>query len=263
MIIEDIEGLIKSVSDSKQSELREIELDFIRECIDPPRPNELIQRIDDIQGGVPPRAIDSDPKIKEMIEPIREQLPPEVLEAPNDYEQISRISDVLAECKEILPENWEKLSLDERISVLNNLESQIAKIEHRPACILEAEYMKKVKKFNGELYGSFGYQKIEADGTFKIAINSELLKSNDPQFLQKTLDTLLHEGRHAYQAYSVAFRDIHTSRGDITNWTENYRKYGYQESSRFGFKLYWMQPVEADARKFAEDGMEAYKKKLS
>ena len=39
-------------------------------------------------------------------------------------------------------------------------------------------------------------------------------------------------------------------------------RYGYQNAQLWGFKAYWMQPIEADARKFAEDVLTAYKKKL-
>ena len=95
----------------------------------------------------------------------------------------------------------------------------------------------------------------------RIVINSELVKSDNPNCYFEVLDTVVHEGRHSYQTYNMEQRQTHTSYGDLTNWKTNLDKYGYQDAQICGFKLYWMQPVEADARKFAEDVLTAYKEK--
>ena len=222
-MLEKIEDIASAASDAQSVErISDLELEFIGECIDPPKPEELAIRIDDITGGIPPKAIDSNPQIAEMLEPIRDQIPPKYLEAPNDMEQVSQISDMMADTIELRPENWKQLSQEERLAVLNDLEIKIAEIEHRPPC---------------PIYTS--------QACFK-----------------ETLNTLVHEGRHSYQTYNMTERATHTSQGDLTNWHKNMEEFGYQSVQKCGFKAYWLQPIEADARKFAEDVLTAYEKKI-
>jgi len=260
-MIEDIEGLKSVADDARNAEIREIELDFIGECITPPRVDELIARIDDIQGSKPPKAIDSNPEIAKMLEPIRDQIPTKYLEAPDDMEQVRLISEIMSATPELKPEVWKELSLQKRIDVLNKLENQIAQIEHRNPCPIVVEDLGKITKTPHGLLGSMGVHSTNGFGKEEITINSRLIMSDDPEFFEEALNTLIHEGRHSYQTYNLTHRSVHTSAGDLTNWYRNLNEFGYQRS-KFGYKLYWMQPIEADARKFAEDVLTAYKKKI-
>lgn len=255
---------IPSSSPDKRNgmELSSNELEYIKECVVPPNPNALIQRVDELQDCVPPKALDSNPQIAEMIEPIREKIPPEYLEAPNDMEQVEQISDVMANTEGLKLQEWKELGLEERVKLLNELESRIAEIEHRPACPIEVKDLGKISEYKGMLQGHMGYHETTLWGGERIVINSELVKSNNPKYFNEVLDTVIHEGRHSYQTYNLEHRETHTSKGDLTNWKTNMNEYGYQNAALCGFKLYWMQPVEADARKFAEDVLNAYKSKL-
>lgn len=260
-MMENIESMSShSIEDTKTTDYSKIELEFIKECINPPQPEELAMRIDDIQGEKPPKAIDSDPKIAEAIEPIRDQIPSKYLEAPNDMEQVNQISDVMRVTNGLKLEEWKELSLDQRVELLNQLESKIAAIEHRPACPITVENLGELSENNGRIGGHLGYHENGFSGE-RIVINSELVKSDNPNCYFEVLDTVLHEGRHSYQTYNMEQRQTHTSHGDLTNWKTNLDQYGYQNAQLCGFKLYWMQPVEADARKFAEDVLTAYKEK--
>ena len=238
----------------KATDISQNEWEYIKECVVPPQPEELVMRIDEIQGGKPPKAIDSDPKLSEMIEPIRDQIPSEYLEAPSDMKQVEQISDVMSDMEGLKLEEWKELSLEQRGKLLNQLESKIADIEHRPACPVFVESLGKLSESNGHIDGRMGCHHGE-----RIVINSELVKSDHPVFYRELLDTVVHEGRHSYQTYNLECRQTHTSQGDLTNWKENMYGYGYQSAALCGFKAYWMQPVEADARKFAEDVLAAYK----
>ena len=103
-MFENIESMSSNhVEDTKTTDYSKVELEFIKECINPPQPEELVMRIDDIQGGKPPKAIDSDPKIAEVIEPVRDQIPSKYLEAPNDMEQVLALSRwrTLVRCRRI------------------------------------------------------------------------------------------------------------------------------------------------------------------
>ncbi len=247
---------------SSLSERTQVELDYIRECVCPPKPEELAARIDDIQGGAPPKALDSDPKIAAIIEPLKDILPKEYFEAPSDIEQVDTIVELLSNTEGIKLQDWQKLSLDQRVDLLNRLEKQIAEIEHRPACPIRTKDLGNISEQNGGLTGLMGEHITTAFGQEYIYLNSELVKSNNPVFYDMVLETLLHEGRHSYQTYNLEQRETHTSPGDITNWRINLDHYGYQNPQLCGFKSYWLQPIEADARKFAEDVLTAYKQRI-
>lgn len=262
-MIEDIEGLSSYSNDANKAEgLSDTVLEYVGECISPLRIDELVERIDEIQGKYPPSAIDSNPQIAELLAPVKDQIPVEYLEAPSDFEQVSEISDVMAGMEGLRPEEWQNLSIEERVELLNQLESRVAEIEHRPACPIEAEDLGFVYEMCGELQGYMGYHQSDIFGNERIVINTELLASNDPTYFREVLDTVIHEGRHSYQTYNLDSRETHTSQGDLTNWQINRNDMGYQDAEKCGFRAYWMQPIEADARKFAEDVLTAYQKKI-
>ena len=77
------------------------------------------------------------------------------------------------------------------------------------------------------------------------------------------MDTLIHEGRHAYQDYNLNEREVHPRSGDVSNWRLNEERFGYQDAEHCGMKAYALQPVEADARAFAEDVLKQYFNKIS
>lgn len=93
-----------------------------------------------------------------------------------------------------------------------------------------------------------------------IVINSDVIESNSFNDYREALDTLVHEGRHAYQNYNLYEREVHPRGGDISNWKLNEFSYGYQDAEHFGFKAYALQPLEADARAFAEDVLNEFLK---
>lgn len=252
-----------TIEQSEFKELSDSELEYVQECVVPPNPEALVQRIDELQDNhMPPKAIDNNPQIAEIIEPMRDSIPSEYLEAPSDMEQVELISNVMIDCEALRFEEWKNLSIEERVGLLNDLEGKIAKIEHRPACSIQIEYLGSITENYGCLQGHMGYHQKTFGGTERIVINSELVRSDNPLFYREVLDTVVHEGRHSYQTFNLEQRETHTSKGDLTNWHTNLEQYGYQNAQLFGFKAYWMQPVEADARKFAEDVLNAYNKKL-
>lgn len=258
-MIENIEGLSSIQKDDiKISDFSKTELDYLKECIVPPQIETLAKRIDEIQDVEPPKALDSIPQIAEIIEPIRDYLPSKYLEAPPDHEQVEQISDLMSDIEGVKFEEWSKLSLEQRVELLNHIETKIAEIEHRPVCPIDIEYLGPIKT-DGKIGGHMGYHENNPISGERIVINSELVKSNDPRCHYEVLDTLIHEGRHSYQTYNIEHRQTHASKGDLENWKINLEEYGYQNTQLFGFKLYWMQPIEADARKFATDVLTAYK----
>lgn len=207
-------------------------------------------------------------KTSDVWEQFRLKLEPKYLEAPSDKVQQEQIAETLCDTKELEFDNWTKLSIKGKVEVLNQLEQRIADIEHRPAATIRSEVMDP--DING----------YELNG--EIALNEEHLKATDlsPEKLEEVLETMIHEGRHAYQEYNVYERQVHPSGAQVDSWRENYEMVGYASGepvytsvlgfsytneglAKLGARLYYYQPVEIDARQFASDTMSAYHNKLN
>lgn len=200
---------------------------------------------------------------QENLEVLQSRL--ETTEIVTDLEMSEGIADYLETVEEIKFENWSKLSLEQKTEVLNRIEQHVASIEHRPALKVELEPMKP---------RTLGYQSASEH---KIALNSMYVASNNPGVHREVLDTIIHEGRHAYQHYNVDVRNIHESGAEVATWRENFYDPRYQyyhstgqkiiipynDGSRHDvdFRLYYYQPVEIDARNFAKDVMNRLEEK--
>lgn len=250
-MLEDIEGVTSAikVDEGEKDTLSASECAYICECVGGNSPLTLVDRIDELSGAKPPSAIDSNSAIAKLIEPIKDQIDLKYLEAPSDFEQVEKASDAMLDIEGTRYEEWERMTPRQRLEAMQKVENTIAEIAHRPACEVRCESMET---------NYLGYY----DHLSKtITLNSRYLEK-DIYSYRETFDTIVHEGRHAYQDYNLTERQIHTSPGDLTNWRINHNKYGYQSSQVFGMKLYWMQPVEADARKFAEDVIKKFNEKI-
>lgn len=202
-----------------------------------------------------------DPKA-EQIDKIESISSFEQYECLNDAEVTEEIAEYLSGLENLKYENWKKLSLEERRALLNTMEVRIAQIEHRPPLPI------KVEKMDAR---TFGYQ----DSYNKlIALNSRYVMSDSKEAYRDVIDTIIHEGRHAYQHYNVDQKCIHSSLSVVNTWRENfydpkYRYYsgnpvvviGPNKVGDVGFRLYYYQPVEIDARNFASDVMLKLKQK--
>lgn len=170
----------------------------------------------------------------------------EHVEAPNDMEQIEMVSDVLVNCEELKYENWIRLSDAEKTEVLNDLEAQIAAIECRPPCPVHFEPLEP------NVYG--GYRPAVGD----IQLNNFLL-ANDYGNYRELIDTLVHEGRHAYQDYNINVQETHPRHSEVDSWRDTWGngvgKWEYWNDCRteLGLRLYEQQSIEIDARNFAGD----------
>lgn len=188
--------------------------------------------------------------------------PIEKTEYLHDAEVTEQIAEYLSGVENLKYENWKNLNLEQRTNLLNEIENKIAQLEHRPPLPI------KVKKMDP---ATFGYQ----DSSNKIiALNSKFVNSNNKQAHKDVIDTIIHEGRHAYQHYNVEQKFVHDSLSVVNTWKENFTnpKYKYYNGNSLivigpkkvgdvGFRLYYYQPVEIDARNFASDVMIKLKNK--
>lgn len=169
---------------------------------------------------------------------------PELFEAPDDTEQINLATEQIKCIEDLKPENWMKLTKEERLEVMQETENCVAQISHREPCPVRCIPM------TGRNLGFYNPR----SGT--ITLREDLLLSNNIDSYKINLDTLIHEGRHAYQDYNLTVREVNSNHAAVEEWRANNRHYESGESSIFdfkkvGFKLYWNQPVEYDARIFA------------
>lgn len=177
-----------------------------------------------------------------------------------DSEVSKEIAAELGNMEGLRYENWSHLSENEKLDLLNNVEQTQAALERRDAMTVEFEDLPRT---------TFGYQ--DADNN-RIVINRAHIQSDHPFYHREAIDTIIHEGRHAYQHYNVAIHTTHESDAEVASWRENFYdpKYGYYQSlgqkmyipvgdgtyhEMSDNRLYEYQPVEIDARNFASDVM--------
>lgn len=244
-----LEGFSDSKSLDERNYISQTEQSYIEEVL-PYNDTELLtSRIDEMGGCQPPKAIDSNKDVAELIEPMKEEINPIYLEAPSDSVQITETVEVMENLDGLDYGDWKELSFEDRIETLQNLENKVAEIVHRPSCQLNVQNL-------GE--GYYGYFD---PNTKEITVNSYYINSDKFEDYKETLDTIVHEGRHAYQDYNVTEREVHPRGTEVENWRlNNDSKLGYLDAQTWGFELYQYQPMEADARAFAGDILNQYLK---
>lgn len=164
--------------------------------------------------------------------------------APTIEAQAALIREEFLNIPELQYDNWKELSLEQRIDALNSMEQKVAEIARRDPMQVVAEPL------SGGVMGYF-------DGT-KLAICDKSLMENGYFGYMQTMDTLFHEGRHAYQQYNMErSADERAERNEslVQAWRDN-NVFGYRGQTlnikNWGFMRYQEQPLEVDARVFAE-----------
>lgn len=269
--LEDQEGLqLNENLEGQQNEgLSEAQLEYMKELQVPAaewremepqeqaiRMNQIIDRFGELGLSAELTQIFEElygPEMFEMYETL-EQL--NKVEAPNDIVQIEQVSDVLSECQELRFENWIRLTDDQKEAVMNQLEERIAEIECRPPCPVS------FKEMEPDLWG--GYRPAYKD----IGLSDRLL-DNTPEMYAELIDTLIHEGRHAYQDYNLHVQEVHPRHAEVESWRDTWGngegKWEYWNDCRteLGARLYDQQSIEIDARNFAGDVMNSLIEKLN
>ena len=249
----DIEGLTSSAEgNSERNGLSSSEMDYVRESVEYGNADLVVDRIDELCKYQPPLAVDSDPAVAEIIEPILDKIPNECLEAPTDIEQVEKISEVMQGIEGLDYNSWKELTCEERLSVLQELEYKVAEIEHRPASVVRMEDL-------GDPSGHKGYcQQNFWGNNSTLTLNSQCLSDSSMSEYFESLDTVIHEGRHAYQNYNLDHREVNPDMVSTSEWRRNMEE-GYRSPELYGFRAYLTQPVEVDARTFAQNVIDQYK----
>ncbi len=148
---------------------------------------------------------------------------------PQDQQAVESMKEVQG----IRPDAWEGLNEDERLAALQEVEDRMAATQGRPSAeVVEYEAGP----------GNFGHYDPE---TNQIGVGSYSLENDD---VNTVTDTVIHEGRHAYQHYAVEHPEVHPKPEEVQAWRDNMPEYGgtyitFDEDP----EDYREQPVEADA----------------
>jgi len=133
--------------------------------------------------------------------------------------------------------NWIRLSEGKRQRVLEKVEKKQAKKLKRPVLPIVINLDPA-----WHCYGMFENKKNKK--LLHISIN--LIKKPELRF--HALETILHEGRHAYQHHLINKKKLRFFDFKAKRWKKNYA--GYITSTDDPL-LYSMQPIERDAQKYA------------
>ena len=133
---------------------------------------------------------------------------------------------------------WNKLSLQNRAAVMQSIENEVARREGRPPC--NVSLFSEAPR-NG-LISAGKYNR--ANGS--IEINAYHLNGNT----DGCLNTIMHEGRHAYQHKAAKGEIPHYNQAELKAWRDNMKPGHYIEPEK-NRRAYYNQPLEADAREYA------------
>ncbi len=171
---------------------------------------------------------------------------PEVREkAPCMEVQAAMIREEFLNIKELQFENWITLLPGERMVALQELEDRVAEISHRePLLVLVTELPGRVAgRCNGE----------------DLMLSEEYVMDNSYTSYRSMLDTFFHEGRHGYQFYNLNGNRVEANEALVESWENNLVLDKYHsvrmDVKEWGFRRYQEQPIEVDARVFAEQVM--------
>ena len=140
------------------------------------------------------------------------------------------------------PGQWEGLSVEGRLETLQTIETKLAEIQGRPPVPVFASET-PVPVFASETPGENGHYNPT---TRTITLNVEQL--NNPSQRLNLINTVAHEGRHAYQHYAIEHPGFHPDQREVDQWAENWPN--YLSCEQYGGLLYRLQPIEADAWKY-------------
>jgi hypothetical protein len=148
-------------------------------------------------------------------------------------EQIRHGVEALSQMETLRPEVWEKLSWEQRLATLQEVENRLAEVEGRPQVEIVAAAL------GPYMNGLYNFRQIQ--------LNGEHLCRHDVAHL---VETVAHEGRHAYQHYVLWFPWMHPDPADVQSWRLNTQPGNYLTPLQYGYELYRNQPIEADAWAF-------------
>jgi len=174
----------------------------------------------------------------------------------DETHMLEAASEHLGQINGLRPEVWSGMNENDREWCLRQVGGKLSEVYECPPPPFIGSQMAKVE--GGVLLGE------HSDANYITRLNSDLLRESDAS---EALKTYCHEFRHAYQhemveRYESSFRHLCHDEAAAAQWAENFRE-GRYISFEGDPEGYEAQPVEADARAFADTITERVRTKLS
>jgi hypothetical protein len=146
----------------------------------------------------------------------------------------------------LIGDAWPTLSEETKLEVLQVIENHVALESGRINCPVSGEFLYTGR--DGIALGAYDRE------TGTILINTSQLEplSRYGQNAEMLITTCLHEGRHAYQNQVIQGIVNHDNPLDVQQWKHNLSEGNYIQFKE-NPRAYYNQPVELDARTFAEN----------
>jgi len=163
---------------------------------------------------------------------------PEAFAIGTDAEGADNSARAIKGMRELRPGEWEKLTIQEKAKWLVEVHNHIAEqYGFRPYTVRAMPLPPN--------YGGF----FNA-ATRMIVLNDILLKDASPN---RALNAISHESRHGFQWHAVLNPDKVPAdvREKVDVWRDNFAH--YKNPTTHGYREYYNQPIEVDARAFAEN----------
>lgn len=166
----------------------------------------------------------------------------------NDEDLFNKYNKVIDELA-----TWEKLNTDERATLLK----KVALIEKENLGIEDADFFVTADKLDEYSCGFYSSEEKQ------ICLSSAQISHGD---LQDCLITVCHEVFHAYEYYLVENTDFDSELVQNNYYFETARKWKNNIDkyvpSAIDYDMYFEQPLEKDARQYADDRVAAYAKRI-
>ncbi len=129
--------------------------------------------------------------------------------------------------------DWGSASPDQRLVSLQELENQLSDQQQRHTCEI------RIYAGNPSEYGYYSAKDPE-----HLYLNQSLLE--DASSLKAAVETVAHEGRHAYQDHCICYPEDHPEidQARIDLWRDNFANYVPPDVD---YAKYRSQPIEVDA----------------
>ncbi len=159
--------------------------------------------------------------------------------------------DLFRKYEEVVREldSWAELDTDERVLLLN----KIVLIEKENLGIESADFIVTTDKLGESTYGYY------SDEENLICLSISQISNES---MEENIRTVCHETFHAYEYYVVENIDFDSEMvknnfyfESARRWKSNIEKY---VPATVDYDMYFTQPLEADARKYAQSRVEAY-----
>lgn len=159
-------------------------------------------------------------------------------------------------------DNWNRYGEADRLQLLQEVENRRAKIDGRPPIPILA------RRLFPNTAGGYGVWKDDGKFIKAIGLNSLFFTDAKPDLFSgkrgfnfhvgiQALETVLHEGRHAYQDYVIYNSPDRIAKQVLYEWLSSDAYYFRSSEPLAGnlagkeFLLYTLQSIEMDARRFA------------